>query len=88
MQVAQDLGMPAERRKIRLEEVYTFAEIAACGTAVVITPVGRLMDNGKVFDYGLTEIGPQMKKLYDRLTGIQYGEVEDTHNWMVEIPEK
>ena len=88
MQVAQDLGMPAERRKIRLEEVYTFAEIAACGTAVVITPVGRLIDEGKCFDYGLTEIGPQMKKLYDRLTGIQYGEVEDTHNWMVEVPEK
>ena len=88
MQVAQDLGMPAERRKIKLEEVYEFAEIAACGTAVVLTPVGRLLDNGKFFDFGLTEIGPQLKKLYDRLTGIQYGEVEDTHNWMVEVPEK
>ena len=55
---------------------------------MVLTPVGRLLDNGKFFDFGLTEIGPQLKKLYDRLTGIQYGEVEDTHNWMVEVPEK
>jgi len=88
MQVAIDLGMPAERRKITLEEVYTFAEIAACGTAVVITPVGRLFDGDKVFDFGLKEIGPQLKKLYDHLTGIQYGEVKDIHNWMVEVPEK
>ena len=77
-------GLKVERRKVRVEELADFTEVAACGTAVVITPVGRIFDGDKTYDYHLTEIGPVLRKLYDRMTGIQYGEVEDTHNWTVE----
>ncbi len=85
MTVAADLGMPVERRKVRAEELADLAEVAACGTAVVITPVGRIFDGATVYDYHLTEIGPWLKRLYDAMTGIQYGELPDTHKWMVEI---
>ena len=67
-----------------IEELADFAEVAACGTAVVVTPVGKIVWGDKIFDYGLTEIGPTLKKLYDEMTGIQYGELPDTHNWLVE----
>ena len=82
--VAADLGMTVERRPVPVEELADFAEVAACGTAVVITPVGKIVWGEKVFDYGLTEIGPTLKKLYDEMTGIQYGERPDKHNWLVE----
>jgi branched-chain amino acid aminotransferase len=82
--VAQDLGMTVERRPVPVEELAEFTEVAACGTAVVITPVGKIVWGDKVFDYGLTEIGPTLKKLYDEMTGIQYGERPDKHNWLVE----
>ncbi|MCQ2379762.1 MAG: branched-chain amino acid aminotransferase [Victivallaceae bacterium] len=85
MQVAEDLGMPVERRKVRAEELADFAEVAACGTAVVITPVGRIMDGDKVYDYHLTTIGPALKAIYDRVLAIQHGEYPDTHNWMVQV---
>ena len=84
MQVAEDLGLTVERRKVRIEELADFAEVAACGTAVVITPVSKIYDGDTVYTYEAESIGPVMKKLYDRMTGIQYGECEDIHNWMVE----
>jgi branched-chain amino acid aminotransferase len=84
MTVAQDLGMPAERRKVAAAELADFAEVAACGTAVVVTPVGKIVYGDQVIDYGWKEIGPMLKKLYDEMTGIQYGERPDKHNWMVE----
>ena len=76
--------MTVERRPVPVEELADFAEVAACGTAVVITPVGKIVWGEKVFDYGWTEIGPTLKKLYDEMTGIQYGERPDKHNWLVE----
>jgi len=82
--VAKDLGMEVERRKISVDELPDFAEVAACGTAVVITPVGKIVHGDKVIDYKFTEIGPVLKKLYDEMTGIQYGERPDKHNWLVE----
>jgi len=84
MTVAADLGMPTERRKIRAAELPDFAEVAACGTAVVLTPVGRIFDGDQVIDYHVTEIGPNLKKLYDEMTGIQFGERPDRHGWLVE----
>ena len=84
MQVAEDLGLTVERRKVRIEELADFAEVAACGTAVVLTPVSKIYDGDTVYSYEAESIGPVMKKLYDRMTGIQYGECEDIHNWMVE----
>ena len=85
MTIAADLGMPVERRKIRASELPDFAEVAACGTAVVLTPVGHIFDGDKVIDYHLTEIGPHLKKLYDEMTGIQDGARPDKHGWLVEI---
>ena len=82
--VAKDLGMEVERRAVPVTELEEFAEVAACGTAVVVTPVGKIVYGDKVIDYGWTEIGPVLKKLYDEMTGIQYGERPDKHNWLVE----
>jgi len=84
MQVAKDCGIPVERRPIRRSELPEFAEVAACGTAVIITPVGHLYDGDKVYTYS-AEIGPTLKRLYDGITGIQYGELPDRHNWMYEL---
>jgi branched-chain amino acid aminotransferase len=85
MQLAEDLGITVEQRKVNKSELGTFAEVGACGTAVVITPVGEIIHNDKVYKYGDGNIGPVSKKLYDRMTGIQYGEIADKHNWMVEV---
>ena len=85
MQVARDLGITVEKRPIVAEEeLPTFAEVDACGTAVVITPISSVTIHGKVIEYG-HECGPVSQKLYDRLTGIQRGELEDTHNWLYTI---
>ena len=85
MQVARDLGITVEKRPIVAEEeLPTFAEVDACGTAVVITPISSVTIHGKVIEYG-HECGPVSQKLYDRLTGIQKGELEDTHNWLYTI---
>ena len=84
MQVAKDLGHIVEKRKVEATELPDFVEVDACGTAVVITPISSITIGGKVIEYG-NECGPVSKKLYDTLTGIQYGELEDTHNWMFEI---
>lgn len=83
MQLAEDLGYQVEQRKVEVGELADFAEVAACGTAVVLTPVGKIFYGDQLFDYG-DEIGPGLKKLYERMTQIQYGEYPDEHNWMVE----
>lgn len=83
-QVAEDLGLKVEPRHIPLEELDTFEEAGACGTAAVISPIYRVddLDTGKHYDFGsATEAGPWSKKLYDALRAIQYGEAPDTHNW-------
>eukprot|EP00831_Metopus_contortus_P048891 TRINITY_DN4007_c0_g1_i2.p1 TRINITY_DN4007_c0_g1~~TRINITY_DN4007_c0_g1_i2.p1 ORF type:complete len:337 (-),score=54.72 TRINITY_DN4007_c0_g1_i2:423-1433(-) len=82
--IARDLGMEVERRPVKIEELSSFREIGACGTAVIITPVRNVYHGEKVYSFR-DEIGPALKQLYDRMTGIQYGEVEDVHGWMQEI---
>ena len=62
-------------------ELADFAEVGACGTAVVITPVKHIYYKDQVFTYG-DEIGEVSSKLYYGLKAIQYGEAEDKHNWM------
>ncbi len=84
MQIAADLGIPVERREISLEELPEFAEIGACGTAVIITPIGELVYKTRIFKYG-NECGQVLRRLYDRLTGIQFGEEPDTHKWLRKI---
>ncbi len=88
MIVAKDyLGMEVEEREVYLEEVKDFAECGLCGTAAVISPVGKIVDHGKeiCFPSGMEEMGPITKKLYDTLTGIQMGRIEAPEGWIHEI---
>ncbi|MBR1692141.1 MAG: branched-chain amino acid aminotransferase [Lachnospiraceae bacterium] len=81
------LGMEVEEREVLFEEVADFAECGLCGTAAVISPVGKIVDHGKeiCFPSGMSEMGPVTKKLYDTLTGIQLGRIEDKFGWLYEI---
>lgn len=88
LQVAKDyLGLEAEEREITLEEVKDFAECGLCGTAAVISPVGKIVDHGReiCFPAGMEKMGPVTQKLYDTLTGIQMGTIEAPEGWIVEI---
>ena len=85
MVVAKDyLGMEVEEREVFFEEVKDFAECGLCGTAAVISPVGKIVDHGKeiCFSSGMAEMGPVTKKLYDTLTGIQMGRMEAPEGWI------
>lgn len=88
MQIAEDLGMKVERRPIPEDELETFEEAGACGTAAVISPISYLddMDTGKRYNFG-DQPGPLSKKLYDTLRGIQYGTIEDKHGWTTVVIE-
>ena len=81
------LGLKAEERVIPFEEVKDMAECGLCGTAAVISPVGKIVDHGKeiALPSGMTEMGPITKKLYDTLTGIQMGRIEAPEGWIYEI---
>jgi branched-chain amino acid aminotransferase len=85
-QLAADMGMKVEERPIEVEELSTFEEVAACGTAAVVSPICQIEDRGtkKLYNYG-TEAGPVCTKLYNKLKGIQEGIEEDTHNWNIVV---
>ena len=88
MVVAKDiLGLEAEEREVYFDEVKDFAECGLCGTAAVISPVGKINDHGKeiCFPSGMEKMGPITQKLYDTLTGIQYGKIEAPEGWIHEI---
>lgn len=85
MYVAKEyLGLETEEREVFLSELKDFAECGLCGTAAVISPVGKIVDHGKeiLFPSGMNEMGPVSKKLYDTLTGIQYGRIEAPEGWI------
>ncbi len=85
MYVAKEyLGLEVEERQVALEEVKDMAECGLCGTAAVISPVGKIVDHGKeiCFPSGMTEMGPVTKKLYETLTGIQMGRIEAPEGWL------
>jgi branched-chain amino acid aminotransferase len=81
------LGLEVEQREVYFDEVKDFAECGLCGTAAVISPVGKIYDHGNeiCFPSGMDEMGPITKKLYDTLTGIQMGKIEAPKDWIVEI---
>ncbi len=81
------LGLEVEEREVFFDEVKDFAECGLCGTAAVISPVGKIVDHGKeiCLPAGMDEMGPVTKKLYETLTGIQQGKIEDKFGWVVEI---
>lgn len=81
------LGMTVEHREVYFDELKDFAEAGLCGTAAVISPIGKVVDHGKeiCFPSGMDEMGPVTKKLYDTLTGIQMGRIEAPEGWIVRI---
>ena len=78
------LDLEVEEREVFLDEVKDFAECGLCGTAAVISPVGKIVDHGKeiCLASGMNEMGPITKKLYDTLTGIQMGRIEAPAGWI------
>ena len=88
MVVAKDyLGMEVEERPVRKDELGDFAECGLCGTAAVISPVGKIVDHGHeiCLPSGMDDMGPVTKKLYDTLTGIQMGRIQAPEGWIKEI---
>ena len=81
------LGMEVEHREVYFDEVKDFAEAGLCGTAAVISPIGKIVDHGKeiLIPSGMEEMGPVTKKLYDTLTGIQMGRIEAPEGWVKRI---
>ncbi len=81
------LGLTVEHRPVKFSEVRDFAECGLCGTAAVISPVGKIYDHGNeiCFPSGMNVMGPVTKKLYDTLTGIQAGNIPAPDGWIREI---
>ena len=84
MRLAEDMDIKVERRPVRFDELPDFAEIGSCGTAVVITPIGKIVRGDTVYTIG-DEFGPVLKRLREKLVRIQYGEDPDTHGWLREV---
>lgn len=78
------LGLKTEEREVYLDEVKDFAECGLCGTAAVISPVGKIVDHDKeiCFPSGMEKMGPTIQKLFDTLTGIQMGHIEAPKGWI------
>ncbi len=81
------LGLEVEEREVFLSELESFAECGLCGTAAVISPVGKINDHGKeiCFASGMEKMGPVLQKLYDTITGIQMGRLEAPEGWIREV---
>lgn len=81
------LGLEVEEREVFFDEVKDMAECGLCGTAAVISPVGKIVDHGNeiCLPSGMTDMGPVTKKLYDTLTGIQMGKIKAPDGWIHEI---
>jgi len=85
MDIARDLGMKVEIRPVPVEELDTFEEVGACGTAAVISPVNSIVDEltGKTYQFCKNgEPGAVSRKLYEKLTGIQTGDLPDPYGWI------
>jgi branched-chain amino acid aminotransferase len=85
MQLAEDMGLKVERRAVPEEELATFEEAGACGTAAVISPILRIDDLSEQRSYEISKdgkAGPICEKLYHKLRAIQYGDEPDVHGWV------
>ena len=88
--LAEDLGLKTERRPIEEAELASFQEAGACGTAAVISPISSIdnLENGQQYVFATEgKAGPISTQLYEQLTGIQYGCIDDIHNWNTIIEE-
>lgn len=81
------LGLKVEHRPVKFTELRDFAEAGLCGTAAVISPVGRIVAKDEIISFpsGMDEMGPVTKKLYETLTGIQMGDIEGPEGWIRKI---
>ncbi|MFC2097515.1 branched-chain amino acid aminotransferase [Bacteroidota bacterium] len=85
IELAKEIGMKTERRPVPVEELGSFDEAGACGTAAVISPIGKIidLDTGKIFEYSKNgEPGPVSVNLYKKLQAIQTGDIEDKYGWI------
>lgn len=83
MTLAEEIGLEVERRHVPVEELATFEEAGACGTAAVISPIKEIVDGDNTYVFSKNgEAGPVSTKLFKKLQGIQYGDEPDTHNWV------
>lgn len=90
MELAKDFGMNVEKRPVPLDELSSFEEIGACGTAAVISPIRKVVDpkTNKIYEFAKdNKPGPVSTKLYERLTAIQFGDEEDKFGWLDAIDE-
>ncbi|MCX7880672.1 MAG: branched-chain amino acid aminotransferase [Ignavibacteria bacterium] len=91
LKLARDMGIKVQERSIKIQEVLesyevgTLQEVFGTGTAATISPVGKLYYKDKEMIINNNQIGPIAQKMYDTLTGIQHGEIEDKYNWIVHI---
>jgi len=85
MQLVEDMGLKVEQRPLALDEIESFDEVGACGTAAIISPIGTILDieTGKEYKFCKDgKPGPISTKLYQTLLGIQFGDIPDPHNWV------
>ncbi len=88
----RDWNLPVEERRLGIEEVVaafqsgTLEEVFGAGTAAVVCPVASIGFKGEVFQVASTPPGELTQRLYDAITGIQYGKLPDTHGWNVHVP--
>jgi len=88
MTLATEMGMTVEQRQVPVEELATFEEAGACGTAAVISPIERIDDYDTKVSYVFAKDGkpgPVSDKLYHKLQAIQYGDEPDTHGWITVV---
>ena len=84
--IARDLGLRVEHRPVRWSEIENFAEIGACGTAAVITPICSITRGNTTLRFGSEDKpGKTLQRLYDEIQAIQYGKTNDQHNWMMPV---
>jgi len=85
-QIAADFGLTVERRRVPVTELREFAEVGACGTAVVITPISSILHGETLYSFGREDqAGETLSRLFKEIQGIQYGDIPDRHNWMTRV---
>ena len=91
IEVLKQAGYPVEERLLSVDELEramdegTLEEAWGCGTAAVVSPIGKLAYKDKTFVVNNGEIGPVTQMLYDTLTGIQWGRIEDKFGWTTPV---
>jgi branched-chain amino acid aminotransferase len=89
--LANEWDVDVEERRISIDEVFeahksgSLEEIFGSGTAAVISPVGLIHHKGKTIELDREKIGPFAQKMYDTITGIQYGKLDDPFGWVHQV---